>query len=352
MELHPKFRLNSKAYTRKSLLMAAKHWAKDSEIAQNALGTFLADWLSKDKTVFLKTSGSTGTPKIIEIPKKSMIDSAERTGNFFKLSPGNSALLCLPVEYIAGKMMVVRAMVLGLSLETILPKTKLDLQGKTYDFGALIPMQAAENLHQLHQIKTILIGGAPIEKSLREKISDIHPNCIETYGMTETLTHVATRPVTYPSKPFTTMPDVGFSLDNNNCLLLSVPYLEEKTIHTNDVVERIDKNSFNVLGRRDFVINSGGKKIFPEQLEEKLNPYLNIPFFFTGIPDVQFGEKLALVIEGNIQDKADALKVATMVLNKDKHHVPKAVFCADSFVYTPSGKLNRESTKYHAIYGS
>lgn len=345
MELHPKFRLNGKAYTHKSLLDAAQTWTKDSDAAQNTLGTFLVDWLSDGKMILLQTSGSTGTPKTLEMPKAAMRASAERTGAFFKLSPGNTALLCLPVAYIAGKMMLVRALILGLDLDIIAPKTKLDLQGKTYDFAALIPLQAAENLHQLAQIKTILIGGAPIAEALRKKIHETHPNCMETYGMTETLTHVATRPVTYPTPPFTAMPDVGISLDSDSCLTLNVPYISKEPIQTNDIVERVDENAFSLLGRRDFVINSGGKKIFPEQLEEKLRPHLNIPFFFTGIPDAQLGEKLVLILEGTAKDSAHALKIATTLLGNDKHHVPKAVFYVRAFVYTPSGKLDRKGTK-------
>lgn len=345
MELHPKFRLNGKTYTRKSLLDTAKTWTKDSDAEQNALGTFLVDWLSDSKTMLLQTSGSTGTPKTLEITKAAMRASAECTGAFFKLSPGNTALLCLPVAYIAGKMMVVRALILGLDLAIIAPKTKLDMQGKTYDFAALIPLQAAENLHQLTQIKTVLIGGAPISETLCKKISETHPNCVETYGMTETLTHVATRPVAYPAPPFTAMPDIGISLDSENCLTLNVPYISKKTIQTNDIVEQVDEISFHLLGRRDFVINSGGKKIFPEQLEEKLRPHLNIPFFITGTPDAQLGEKLSLILEGTAKDCAETLEIATTLLGNDKHHVPKAVFCVDAFLYTPSGKLDRSRTK-------
>lgn len=345
MELHPKFRLNGKAYTRKSLLDAAKNWTKDSDAAQNALGTFLVDWLSDGKTMLLQTSGSTGTPKTLNISKAAMCASAERTGTFFKLSPGSTAVLCLPVAYIAGKMMVVRALVLGLDLDIIAPKTKLNLQGKTYDFTALIPLQAAENLHQIPQIKTVLIGGAPIAESLRKKIYETHPNCVETYGMTETLTHVATRPVTHPTPPFTAMPDVSISLDSENCLTLNVPYISKEPIHTNDVVEQVGGNSFHLVGRRDFVINSGGKKIFPEQLEERLHPHLNTPFFFTGTTDAKLGEKLTLILEGTAKDLAQALEIVTTVLGNDKHYVPKAVFFVDAFLYTPSGKLDRKRTK-------
>lgn len=344
MELHPHFRLNGKAYTNKSLWTAAMGWSKDSKAPQKQLGLFLMDWLSERKTIVLYSSGSTGIPKTIEVPKTSMVASAHRTGSYFGLLAKDSALLCLPVQYIAGKMMLVRAMVLGLDLDILPSKTTLNLKGKAYVFTALIPLQAQANFDQLHHFKTILIGGAPIADELHKSLAKTHPNCFETYGMTETLTHVATRQVSYPPTPFTAMPDVTFTLDNDNCLLLNVPYISNKSIATNDIVEHVDENSFYLLGRRDFVINSGGKKIFPELLEQQLKRHLKIPFFFIGLPDKKLGEKLALIIKGNEQDKVQALEISINVLGNDKHHIPKAVFCVDAFEYTFSGKLDRKAT--------
>lgn len=344
MKVHPQFRLNGKAFTESELRAFAGHSQKSVQEEEKQLGIFLMDWLSDNNAIDLQTSGSTGTPKIITVSKAAMQASAERTGTFFKLLPGNSALLCLPVQYIAGKMMVVRALVLGLALDTIPPKTKLDIKGKHYDFTALIPMQAEANFDTLHQFKTVLIGGAPISKHLRNKLAKKHLHCVETYGMTETLTHVATRSVTNPPKPFTTMPDVTFSVDNDNCLLLSVPYISNETMHTNDVVERVEENSFHILGRRDFVINSGGKKIFPEQLEEKLDGHLPYPFFFGGLPDVILGEKLVLYVECPHDKKESCIKVVTAVFEATKHHIPKEVICLESFSYTASGKLRRRDT--------
>ncbi len=345
MELHPKFRLNGTAYSTKNLLTVAQTWSKEADAEQKKLGAFLLDWLSDIPTIQVQTSGSTGTPKTMEMPKAAMRASAERTAAFFSLSPGDTALLCLPLDYIAGKMMLVRAMVLGLSLDMIPPKTKLSLGTKTYDFGALIPLQAQHNLEQLHQIKTLLIGGAPINTSLRKELATIHNNCVETYGMTETLTHVATRPVTYPATSFKVMPDVRCDVDDENCLTLMVPYISNDIMRTNDVVELIDKTSFRLLGRRDFVINSGGKKIYPEQLEETLAEVLDGPFFFCGFPDETLGEKLVLLVEADTTEKARIQQLVTKVFEADKHHIPKAVFCLETFVYTPSGKLDRKGTK-------
>jgi len=344
MELHPQFRLNGTAYSHNSLLAATKQWQNSNDSEQQALGLFLEAWLQDQDTITVHTSGSTGVPKPLEVSKKAMRASAEQTAAFFNLSPGNTALLCLPIQYIAGKMMLVRAMVIGLYLDLIPPKTLLNLQGKTYDFAALIPLQASASFELLGNLKTILIGGAPIPVALRKALAKKHLHCIETYGMTETLTHVATRPVSDPPVPFAAMPNIGIDMDADNCLVLTVPYISKTAIRTNDVVELVSEKSFTLLGRRDFVINSGGKKIFPEQLEEKLAPFLDIPFFLAGIPDEALGEKLILVLAGNTKEKQEALEMATQVLGADKHHVPKEVVYVEAFVHTKSGKLDRIAT--------
>ena len=344
MQFHPKFRLNGKAYSQDSLLVAAKKWQSSGDNEQKQLGMFMEEWLHGNDSLTLHTSGSTGTPKPLLVSKKSMQASAERTAAFFELSPGDTALLCLPIRYIAGKMMLVRALVIGLELDVIPSKTLLDLKGKTYDFAALIPLQVNASFELLGNLKKILIGGAPIPTELRKALAKKYPHCVETYGMTETLTHVATRFVCYPTVPFRAMPGIKINVDHDSCLQIMAPYISSSPICTNDVVELLDNRSFILIGRRDFVINSGGRKIFPEQLEEKLSVQLRIPFFFTGIPDVELGEKLVLVVEGSIKEKQLGLKTATKLLGADKHLVPKDVLCLDTFVLTRTGKLNRIAT--------
>ena len=344
MQFHPKFRFNGKAYSQDSLLVAAKKWQSSGDNEQKQLGMFMEEWLHGNDSLTLHTSGSTGTPKPLLVSKKSMQASAERTAAFFELSPGDTALLCLPIRYIAGKMMLVRALVIGLELDVIPSKTLLDLKGKTYDFAALIPLQVNASFDLLGNLKKILIGGAPIPTELRKALAKKYPHCVETYGMTETLTHVATRFVCYPTVPFRAMPGIKINVDHDSCLQIMAPYISSSPICTNDVVELLDNRSFILIGRRDFVINSGGRKIFPEQLEEKLSVQLRIPFFFTGIPDVELGEKLVLVVEGGIKEKQLGLKTATKLLGADKHLVPKDVLCLDTFVLTRTGKLNRIAT--------
>ena len=347
--LHPQFCLNGASHDAKTLGAAAQTWVNDVDSETHALGTFILEWLSDDSTVSLQTSGSTGIPKQLEATKTSMRESAQRTAAFFALKPGDTALLCLPVRYIAGKMMLVRAMTLGLSLDVLAPKTMLELNGKSYDFAALIPLQAQQNSAQLKRFKTILIGGAPINTKLRKVLATIDANCIETYGMTETLTHVATRPVTYPPAAFQAMPGIGIAIDSDNCLVLNVPYASPSPIITHDVVKLVAKDSFELLGRKDWVINSGGKKIIPEQLEETLDTELSIPFFFTSFPDKNLGEQLVLVAEAPTTQTDALLAMTQSLLGADKHHIPKRVICLDIFVYTDTGKLDRKATQKKAF---
>jgi O-succinylbenzoic acid--CoA ligase len=208
----------------------------------------------------------------------------------------------------------------------------------------LIPLQANASFDLLGRFKTVLIGGAPIPIDLRKRISKKHKHCIETYGMTETLTHVATRVVSDAVIPFRAMPGIGIDTDENDCLVLEVPYVPLSPIVTQDVVRREGDDTFSLLGRRDWVINSGGMKIFPEALEEVLTPFINFPFFFTGLPDADLGEKLVLLVEAPTTEKAAIMAIAQQHLGANKHHVPKQVGCLDAFVRTPSGKLDRKAT--------
>lgn len=343
MRVHPSFRLNGTVYDQNTLLVAAQQWATATDLEQKGLGIFLMDWLGDAEQITLQTSGSTGKPKAIQMPKTALRASAMQTGSFFELSAGDTALLCLPVQYIAGKMMVVRALVLGLALDILPPTTQLTIT-KTYDFAALIPLQVMASFEQLGRLNKVLIGGAPISAELRKSIAQSHVQCTETYGMTETLTHVATRPVTDPMVPFQALPGIGINTDDNDCLVLEVPYVSNAPIVTQDVVRLHGKDSFWLLGRRDWVINSGGKKVFPEQLEERLGAHLNHAFFFTGIADANLGQKLVLVAEAPADKATTILRMAQQHLGADKHHVPKQVICLDAFVLTPSGKLDRQAT--------
>ncbi|MBV7439871.1 AMP-binding protein [Weeksellaceae bacterium TAE3-ERU29] len=303
-----------------------------TETWQKQITDFINEYLNND---FVKahTSGSTGVPKEIILPKKAMQQSARLTGKFLDLKKGSFALLCLPVQYIAGKMMIVRAIELGLKLICIEPKSVVKISQKV-DFSALTPMQSEKSLESLVLMNKVILGGSPVSDTLENKLKNIDSIFYETYGMTETITHIALRKLNSETC-FTTLDEVGISLDDRNCLKIKTPYFEQEII-TNDVVEILKNNQFRWLGRVDNIINSGGIKINPEEIENILKPYINSAFVVLGKEDKLLGEKLILVIEG----KEKTLNLPKNILPKNK--TPKEIYFVAEFPRTQSGKVKRK----------
>ena len=342
MEPHHNFKLNGSSFTREELISVGYSLIKEGEPFEVAIGDFLLDWLSNSRRVQVKTSGSTGKPKTIFLDKEQMVNSALATGKFFGLSEKDTALLCLSAEYIAGKMMLVRAMVLGWHLDYVVPdSTPLQTTDKSYDFCAMVPLQLEHSLSQLSQIKTLIVGGAPVPRMLQEKRISSKTEIYETYGMTETITHIAARP--FGNACFKVLPGVGIDLDERGCLGISVGYLGIQRLVTNDMAQLVSQKEFMLLGRYDNVINSGGIKIFPEQLEAKLSNLIVSNFFITGIPDKKFGQKVVLVLEGN-QNPKDLQQYLKEKGSLSKYEVPKEFYTVPKFVMTKTGKLDRKQT--------
>lgn len=317
---------------------------------EKKVNAFLEEWFSDQKTVSVQTSGSTGTPKIFEIEKNKMIASAQMTCKFLGLKEGNTALLCLPVEYISGKMMIVRSVIRHLKLIITGPSTKplQNLQDKI-DFCAMTPLQVENSLNHVHWIKNIIIGGAAVSESLKKKILDtLGPNgpqqIFETYGMSETLSHIALKQI-YPVSEtfFTAFENVDISTDERGCLRIFAPHLNAEILQTNDLVEIKNNNQFRFLGRIDNVINSGGAKIFPEQLEALVKKEIPNEVVFIGREDERLGQKLILVIEGQkSQEIID--KIASIPFEKGFHR-PKEIVFIQPIPRTPNGKVNRIELK-------
>ncbi len=314
---------------------------------ENDILSFLEEWNSKKEFILSKTSGSTGIPKEIELPKQAMKLSAKMTGDFFGLTEGNSALLCLPVNFIAGKMMIVRAAELKLKLYCVEPKSTLRLRSAAdineFDFVPMTPMQVENSFDELSKIKTLLIGGAPLAESLREKLMLLPTKCFESYGMTETITHIALKEIS--DEFFTTLKDIKITQDGRGCLIIQTPYFEEKII-TNDMVEIKNETRFKWLGRFDHVINSGGIKLFPEQIEKKLKPFIKEEFIITSLPDEILGEKLILIIECSdfaqqlsFSKRSSKFEIRNSPL--EKFEIPKETYCIEEFPRTESGKIKR-----------
>lgn len=336
--VHNKFKLNGYHLDANDLSRVAYSYIKEGDAFERPIGEFLLDWLDKKPYVLIMTSGTTGTPKEIELPKQAMIASALATGDFFGLQPGDKALHCLSTDYIAGKMMIVRSLILGLDLDFVNPSSKpLTRNTTVYDFAAMVPLQVQNSIAALKNVKKMIVGGAAMSTELIEKTKKLKTKIYETYGMTETITHVAAREVS--EKYFTVLPHVTIHTDDRGCMVIEAPSITEKAIVTNDLVTIENGNQFLFLGRIDNVVNSGGVKLIPEVIEGKLSGKIENRFFVAGIPDTILGEKLVLVIEG----KEQAID-PTIFDVLDKYEKPKEIRFVSKFIETESGKIKRKET--------
>ncbi len=346
------FTLNGIKVGYKDLSEVAYSLVKEGDPYEQEIGDFLLDWVSDREDIQMKTSGSTGAPRVIHMPKKTMVHSALATGEYLGLEEGTRALLCLPARSIAGKMMLVRALVLGWKLHLEAPDSD-PLQGllQPVDFAAMVPMQLEAALKNPEKIATILVGGAPLSRALLARIPEDGISVYESYGMTETASHIALRKICRVPEgkapesilpPFHVLPGVEISKDDRGCLIITASYLPEKSLATNDLVVLESDETFRWLGRADHVVNSGGVKLIPEQLEEKLSGLIRLPFFLTGMPDETLGEKLVLVVEGGSDDSL--LQKIKESSGMDRYEVPREIHFLKTFAYTPTGKINRPET--------
>ncbi|MEM9718826.1 MAG: AMP-binding protein [Bacteroidota bacterium] len=313
---------------------------------EKELVDFLAVWLHKEPHIQAKTSGSTGKPKALSLKKEHMIASAKMTAAFLSLQAGNTALLNLPLRYIAGKMMLVRSIVCKFRLIAVAPSAKpLQNVAEQIDFGAMVPNQVFQSLDSLSQIKTLLIGGGPIHADLTEKLIPLPGNIYHTYGMTETVTHVAVRRLNGKERYnyFQALPQVEFQQDHQNCLIIHAPKVSDQTLQTHDVVELLDSKRFIWKGRFDNVILSGGIKIHPEEVEKALATILDRRFFVASKSDPVLGEKLILLLEGEKMDDS-ALHSLISQLPLSSYQFPKEIHFVSSFAETATGKVQRKLT--------
>lgn len=336
--VHNYFKLNGYHLNAKDLCRAAYSYVKEGDAYERSIGEFFLDWFDKKDYIEMTTSGTTGLPKLVRLEKQAMIHSALATGDFFDLKPGDKALLCLPTQFIAGKMMLVRSLILGLELNVVPPSLHpLELNTTTYDFVAMVPLQVQNSIKELSKVRKLIIGGAKMDSSLEEKLLPLKTEIYETYGMTETITHIAAKRL--GDSVFSILPNVKISQDERGCLVINVATISDEPIVTNDLVELVNEQQFIFLGRIDNVINSGGVKLIPEQIEAKLTGKINSRFFVTGLPDTDLGEKLVLVIEGEKQDfPTNFFDVL------GKYEKPKEIVFVSKFKENENGKLLRKPT--------
>ena len=334
--VHNLFKLNGFHLNRNDLCRVAYSFIKEGEEFEKSVGDFILDWFDNKLYIEMNTSGTTGTPKLIRVDKQAMVNSAIATGDFFDLKPGDKALHCLPTKYIAGKMMFVRGFILGLDVDFVAPSSHPMMQNDTkYDFVAMVPLQAQNSLSQLKNVKKMIVGGAKMSNTLEKGLSKLKTKVYETYGMTETITHIAAKKI--GEEAFSILPNIKIRQDDRNCLVIDAFKISNDSIVTNDLVELLGENQFVFLGRIDNVINSGGIKLIPEKIEDKLSDKINSRFFVAGKQDVVLGEKLVIVIEGEQQILND-----TIFDGLDKYEKPKEVFYVSKFSETESGKIKRK----------
>ena len=318
-----------------------------------SLDEFLEEWNNPSPYVHVQTSGSTGAPKPMLVEKQRMLNSARITCDFLGLREGDTALLCMSLDYIAGKMMVVRSIERGLKLTTVEPSGHpLSTPHSPLSFAAMVPMQVyntlqvAEECERLKQIRHLIIGGGAIDDALASALKTFPNHVWSTYGMTETLSHIALRRLNGPeaSEWYTPFPSVKVSLNEDSCLVIDAPLVCPSRLVTNDIAElssgTVPNMKFRILGRKDNVICSGGIKIQIETVERQLRPHLQAPFLITKRPDAKFGEAVVLLTEGTVPE---AKEVCLRIL--PKYHQPRVYLHVDQIPLTATGKPARKEAE-------
>jgi O-succinylbenzoic acid--CoA ligase len=321
--------------------------------------SFTLHWLSGKPEFEFQTSGSTGQPKKIVFTRAQMQASAALTQATFNLKEGQSALLCLDADFVAGKMMIVRALEIGMNLIVVEPSAN-PLEKLTFkepiEFAAFVPYQLsailknARTQEKLNNIGKAIIGGAATSQELVDSLQGCSTQFYETYGMTETLTHVAIRKLNPPEAAFKALPGVTLWLGTNLCLSLQLDHLGIDRVETNDVVQLQTRDTFTVTGRYDNMINTAGVKVLPEMLEPKIKDIMqqhfnDSAFFIGGVKDKQFGEKVMLFVEhAFISDSVKNLVFEQLKQVLRNFEVPKEIVTVPQFKRTDMGKLKRQET--------
>ena len=337
--MHSDFCLNGVSYDRDHLLSHAHELSEENQGYLNELGRFLLDWFSDQPDILLQTSGSTGEPKQIFASKTMLLASAMTTVKAFNLQPTQQALLCLPVRYIAGKMMLIRALLAGLWIDVIEPTTMLKVF-KTYDFTAMTPHQLRNSLDHIEQFKQIIVGGAPVDDSLRSALKGHTSMIYSSYGMTETYSHVALQNLSAGETYYTAVDHVRFSM-HGDALVIHAPHIGIEKLITTDCVDLKSSTQFLWKGRSDHVINSGGIKLHPEQIEKALSAIISVPFFVFGKPDKRLGQSLSIVFEGHLPNDIETIVLSFNTLSK--YEKPKDYFVLSQFI-RKNGKILRNQT--------
>ncbi|MGD9930861.1 MAG: AMP-binding protein [Mangrovibacterium sp.] len=313
---------------------------------------FLHEWYNDRDFIEARTSGSTGEPKAIRLKKEFVAASALRTIQFFNLQEGDRVLHCLPCRFIAGKLMVVRALIGKLDLYVVDPSTNFDilrhpeyiLGTAPFKFAAMVINQVEKCLEfGISNLQFLLIGGSSIPSILEEKLQTVHTRCYSSYAMTETATHIALRQLNGKGKDkwYRCLKGIRVGLDERGCVRITMPGLENGFLQTNDLGELMDAQTFRILGRADNRIISGGLKFSPEELEQKLEGAIDLPFYISSKPHDKLGQQLVLVVEGTEREDI-ILQLKTACENQlSRYEQPREIIFVDQLPRTENGKLKR-----------
>lgn len=354
-------------FTNKDIL--SKNWTTGKASSGVALPAyaipilrFCYDWLSGQQEFIVHSSGSTGVPKAITLSRQQMQASAWQTARALKLRAGDRALLCMNAAYIGGKMMLVRAM------EHALILTATEVQADPlaglpadshFDFTALVPLQLSailQNDHSrtiLQKMKAIIVGGAPVGQQLRKQLLSINAPVYSTYGMTETVSHIALQRLNGAERSdyYQAFPEIKLSQDTRGCLCIEAGAITggEKLL-TNDLVELIDSHRFRWIGRADNIINSGGIKVQLEKIDQVAEGILlqldiQRKLFAWALPDERLGQRLILLIEGReLAESTESVILKQFALQAGKYEQPQEIFYVENFKETSSGKIQKRET--------
>jgi O-succinylbenzoic acid--CoA ligase len=315
----------------------------DNDAYIKAVQTFLEQWNSDEDRFSVKTSGTTGPLKEIAFPRASLISSARITLDNFSLKEGDTVISALPLNFVAGRMMIVRAIVGKLKVLLLHPSSNpiRDLD-QPVDFAAFTPYQLQhiiqESPDKLSLIKKAIIGGSKVDDALEKAMANMSTLFFETFGMSETLTHLAIRALNGPHKAdhFTILKPFQFAINNDRCLLVKAAHISDDWLTTTDIIEKIDDAHFLWLGRKDHVINSGGVKVYPETIEKKIGDTIPFPFIITKRKDAKLGEKVVLIVQADEQDfvKPDFKSLS-------RYEIPKEIRFVSQLARNENGKIIR-----------
>jgi O-succinylbenzoic acid--CoA ligase len=344
------------------LQLSKAHLAEEPEAWEKDIWQFVSNIANPNiEFIEVKTSGSTGSPKIIKHHREAIFNSAKMTCEALQLKPGNNALLCLPANKIGGMMMIARSFYNQMDLLCIKPSsTPLSEMPDNVeiDFAAFTPMQFHEitgsyALYRKAQIiPKVILGSQPVGGNMLSYIRNFKTDVYSTFAMTETVSHFALKKLSgdTPDKYYNTLPAIEVSANEAGCLIVRAPSLGQPNLATNDLVNIISPTQFEWIGRIDNVINSGGIKIYPEEIEQRLLPEIEPAFFIASIPDEKTGEKLVLVMEAETISDSDLTELKQLLQTLDKFQRPKQLLLIKPFIRTETGKIKRMETLQEPFY--